>query len=557
MARQTRALHRVLICAAVIVSALWFRIPGIQRAMFRDWVDDSFFYVIIADGIVEGRGSTSDGIGATNGYHPLWMWVHVAIRYVLEDPLPGLAVMQFLILAAALLLLYQYASSYVSPTAALALALVAAVETTFLRVLGAGMETGLSFTFLLAILCMARQWPLEDLARTRKVVFQAALLGLFLSRLDGGLFWIAIAFTMLIHGGLSLSSVMQRAWIVTRLFAAPALMAAGYLLFNMWRFGTAMPISGRVKSLDFSRISAMGLSPYLESAWGRLVVLYAPNGWSWPAGLSPYGSLSGMLNSVFWVLYFILVILAVLSMIRGLRRRRQFDRSMGVLLVFCGLHTLYYTFLQIDRYSLSWAHGPELLLLALAVTWLLAGLAEKFDYGGMKAAAGIVLIATLVVSIWFVGRHRALHPGTIRDFRSSVRDFRDAVAYIRTHTDENEIIASQSIGFLGYYSDRRIVSMDGLLNSSSYFRDYLAPGETGRYLRENGVSMIAQSLRRDVDAVPYMAEVLGVDASDIRIEAEFDATPYVPRRYLIFRLSPESGTADVALKNYAGDVRGR
>jgi hypothetical protein len=114
----------------------------------------------------------------------------------------------------------------------------------------------------------------------------------------------------------------------------------------------------------------------------------------------------------------------------------------------------------------------------------------------------------------------------------------DRCRSVRVGSDENDIIASQSIGFLGHYSGRRIVSLDGLLNSTNCYREYLTAGESGQYLRENGVSLIAQSLRRDVEAVGYMAEVLGVDRSDLRIEAEFDDVSHVPRRYLIFRLSP-------------------
>ena len=42
--------------------------------------DDAYYYFKVAQNISEGHGSTFDGINRTNGYHPLWMAVHVAAR---------------------------------------------------------------------------------------------------------------------------------------------------------------------------------------------------------------------------------------------------------------------------------------------------------------------------------------------------------------------------------------------------------------------------------------------------------------------------------------------
>lgn len=44
--------------------------------------DDAFFYFQVARNIVEGHGSTFDGINLTNGYHPLWMLVCMAVFWL-------------------------------------------------------------------------------------------------------------------------------------------------------------------------------------------------------------------------------------------------------------------------------------------------------------------------------------------------------------------------------------------------------------------------------------------------------------------------------------------
>ena len=42
--------------------------------------DDFFYYLKIADQILAGHGISFDGLHATNGFHPLWLVVVLALR---------------------------------------------------------------------------------------------------------------------------------------------------------------------------------------------------------------------------------------------------------------------------------------------------------------------------------------------------------------------------------------------------------------------------------------------------------------------------------------------
>ena len=110
---------------------------------------------------------------------------------------------------------------------------------------------------------------------------------------------------------------------------------------------------------------------------------------------------------------------------------------------------------------------------------------------------------------------------------------------MRSHTGEREIIASESIGFLGWFSERPIVSLDGLLNSLEYYRNYLRPHRVGTYLRQHHVRYIAQALGKDVDPLRYMSGLLHVPVDDLRIAASFEGSSKNPRRYLVVELSRE------------------
>ncbi|HMG55744.1 MAG TPA: hypothetical protein VK601_19730, partial [Kofleriaceae bacterium] len=46
--------------------------------------DDAFYYFQIARNAALGRGFTFDGLAATNGFHPLYMWLIVPIFAVLQ-----------------------------------------------------------------------------------------------------------------------------------------------------------------------------------------------------------------------------------------------------------------------------------------------------------------------------------------------------------------------------------------------------------------------------------------------------------------------------------------
>ncbi|HVQ35874.1 MAG TPA: hypothetical protein VMT33_07660 [Candidatus Bathyarchaeia archaeon] len=516
---RARAVHVLLILAAVGVAALSFRAPGVDRAIFRDWADDAFFYVVVADNVVEGRGSTSDGIGRTNGYHPAWMAVHVAVRSLFDDPLRPLAAIQFALLAAVMLLLYRMLSERLGPTPALIAALIASFETSYRRVLGAGMETELAFAALLLLLVLLRGVRLHEIERKRRLAIQGALALLFFARLDGALFWIGLAGILAVERA-RLSSIL-------RLFAPPAALAAIYLAFNALYFGSAMPISGRIKALGLADIAAKGMD-YVRNVFDRLVLLYGLRT-SQELEFSIHFPRRDGFHLAEWALYLVVAGVTIAYLTRRWSKRGELDLAMKTLLAGVALHTIYYAFLQWDDYALSWARGPELLLLTVAAATIVAPLLRPRPIGYIA----VFLTLVLLVRTQRESVHRA---GVVRDFNTSGKAFLEGVAFLREHAAPDEIIASESLGFVGHYADRRIVSLDGLLNSVDYYRRYLRPGRIGDYLREHRVRYIAQGIRKDADPIAYMSGVLGVAPADLSIAASFDGPATIPRRYVVWDL---------------------
>ena len=50
-------------------------------------IDDGFFYFKVARNVANGLGFTFDGINRTNGFHPLWMAVCIAVYSIVRTNL--------------------------------------------------------------------------------------------------------------------------------------------------------------------------------------------------------------------------------------------------------------------------------------------------------------------------------------------------------------------------------------------------------------------------------------------------------------------------------------
>ncbi|WP_322509651.1 hypothetical protein [Anaerolinea sp.] len=119
--------------------------------------DDAFYYFQVARNISEGKGSTLDGIHASNGYHPLWMAVLIPVfslaRVDLVLPLRLTVLLSVLISAGTGILLYRFLSRSLHP----ALGMLAAALWVFFPpihqvVTRQGMEAGLNAFFVMLLL---------------------------------------------------------------------------------------------------------------------------------------------------------------------------------------------------------------------------------------------------------------------------------------------------------------------------------------------------------------------------------------------------------------------
>jgi hypothetical protein len=255
----------LLVLAAGAVVELFSRFrAGAAFLVFFD--DDYFYYLRIAQNIAAGRGSTFDGIHQTNGYHPLWLLVNVALASLFSGRAVFIALLLVILLCALATywLLRLSLRRYGSEAAAAGCAGLITAQALFL--MSGGMEIVLSIP-LLALLCWYRLCRFEPSGK------HAALYGLLcsalvLARLDSAIFVAQLALFEL----LAAHAAPRRKLVTAAVsFLAGLLPLLVYFALNLHLFHTLMPVSGQAKQLRLNHLpSASPWATALLHQWTPL-----------------------------------------------------------------------------------------------------------------------------------------------------------------------------------------------------------------------------------------------------------------------------------------------
>lgn len=198
--------------------------------------DDFFYYLKIADQILAGHGITFDGEHATNGFHPLWLAVILAVRTMA----PRLADFQalFTILLAGLTLATFWA-------ALRALERMGSAPSPFANICVATLYVFMfeKYSHAMEIKALGLFYPLYLDAHRRRRRWLEILTSclLVLTRLDFVLYF-------LVPGVVTLGKerrLGRNVWIA----AAPVLALGLYALWSHFEFAMWTPVSSAVKQL--------------------------------------------------------------------------------------------------------------------------------------------------------------------------------------------------------------------------------------------------------------------------------------------------------------------
>lgn len=434
----------VLFCAA-LVAAVW-SVPTLTLANLTP--DDAYYYLKIARNFVKGYGFSFDAINPTNGFQPLWMYLLLLPAYFTRELdveiFPRVALTYQSVLLAVSVYALHRALQRQCPAAIVilgdAIALVLG-----LRAFMNGMETivlFLAFTTTIWYLSHHEQVSLNAAYFATVGVLSAFV---FLARLDSVftlLAWVVLHAVMYGKNRLSWRYLLLMV-VVAGLLVAP------YLLYNLVAFGDWMPISGRLKN-SFPRIEQPDWAQVPLHHQAIIVVLLLATGWLW-RNVSSHRPLLLFLLS--W--------------------------SIGSALH--AIHTMLFMKWGVFKWHFAPYWMPVLVLLPLLLAPWRGTRWERASY-----ALGVVVWAVAALgAVWFF--RGVLAPKTPTWAQVTY----EAALWVRQHTSPDAVFAMKDAGRFGYYSDRRVINLDGLVNNMQ-LQEQIRAGRLREYLRERGVRYLVQ-----------------------------------------------------------------
>ena len=185
-------------------------------------------------------------------------------------------------------------------------------------------------------------------------------------------------------------------------------------------------------------------------------------------------------------------------------RTTTFLAATGWFAAACVLLVGYYRVMSVEVYL--WYYAPLALylivvLLHVAADFAAAAVAEQQSLTTVQA----ILVIPFVVAAFFTTK-QLLDP----QLRSLQEGDRAAALWVRDNTPPGTVIASWDAGVIGFFSDRPVVNLDGVVNSFEW-KDALdnQPEATRAFLDERGVQFIVNhgdlvngedpDIHRDVD----------------------------------------------------------
>ncbi len=435
--------------------------------------EDSFYYLRVARSIINGNGSTFDGIHPTNGFHPLWMLVSILVSLPFEagSPVPIHLLLSLCagLHASTAYLMYRAIGLAGDRTVAVVVALLWLFNYNIAGIALCGLETSLvAFLLILTLryyLCcrqnlgMAQGWKagllvgLTTLAR-----FDGALLGFFLAADQA-----VLAFTQ--------RERPRRA--LARIVPMSAAGSAAMIPWMVWSWnvsGSILPNSHRALRLWIGPETRLQ-----EDALAGLVQMFARYA---PDMARVYGFFPLSWPALAAAVVFVCILVS--------GRTKALGLPLFVFVVYPVAHSLYYafSFAPLNRYLY-----PAHLVVFAAIGLAAGGMSvSNRSRAAVRAFGGALLALVLLNVVWSGAMSWKEGKAAAGTHSLHWTMYSQAVPWLRKNVQPDEKIGAFNCGIYGYFSGRTVVNLDGVINDSVI--PYLEQGRLVGYLREEGITYV-------------------------------------------------------------------
>lgn len=427
--------------------------------------DDAYYYLQIGRNVANGRGVTFDGAGTTNGFHPLWMLL-VSACYAL--PVPDEASLRLALGASALVAALACVPLWAlvraltdSRGAAIAAAAAYGLNPVLAAMSVNGLETGLALAAFL--LCTERFLAfLRSPRRFETLTFGLAGGVMVLARTDAAL----ILFAMLLVAAATRAD--RRATVVAG--AVAALVTAPWFAWMalstqtlVQSSGEAVPIVAHGNGPHGLDAVTHGLRLLGETWWTQIPRFYFV-----PPPLEPAAVMA-------------LALVAAGVTIAAIRRRLEAGAAPLLAALALGVIALTVAHAGVRWYFRDW-YLPAIVpatIIAIAACW------SPLQASALRGAAGAAIVGLVAASYVAMGVHDWGEP------RYAIqRDIYDGARWIDGNTPPDAVVGSLNAGIVGYFSERRTVDLDGVVDSRAL--DAVRDKRLAAYAGERCVTHIAE-----------------------------------------------------------------
>ena len=237
-----------------------------------------------------------------------------------------------------------------------------------------------------------------------------------------------------------------------------------YLIYNFLEFGKVMPISGELKS-SFPQIE---LSLVFGNSFSKRYLLFA----------------------LFALVYFLVKVLFLKKNFKSPISHRNFSLFMLVFSSSIILHFIH-TILFMKWAVFGWHFLPYALFLSLAVSEICTALISLKVFRKTLRLFWFGFLALVIVCSIVLKNRNDMNI----DESWQVASYRTAV-WAKNNTESEKIFSMIDAGIFGFFSERRTINLDGLVNSLEY-QEVLRNKKLNEYFEENNVSYFVQFVLKD------------------------------------------------------------
>ena len=486
----------------IILSALAVAVAGLGLRLAIAWQDlrtltvkvlpdDAFYYFLTADRISNGQNISFDGITATNGFHPLWLFLLVPLYLLPGRTLPlhlGLTLSSVLdVVAGGLIGLAAWKLTQNKVAGLFAMTFYVLLPRNIFASVD-GVENALAAMLLSALLLvLVSAWREPPERWLRWSIATGVLAGLLvLARLESA---VVVAAGLLALALLRRGSLRWPAPLVV--IGVTVLVVAPWFIWSSVAVGTPVPVSGESSTwlrrehfqatnpdASIGDLVERGLN-YTSDVMDRAEVLYL---YTRPISVATLAGLAAL--GVHFLVF-----------ARGNSRK---DVARQILIVglpfaaFLGMLFVNSAYRwSVRAWYFAWGIPALTLLLSVAFSHLCtiaATVASKVRPQVPAVAAHFATYAGLAVLVAVL-----MYPHARDTWRWGYLPFQAdnyrAAQFLKQNTPQDARVASFNAGIVGYFSERTVINLDGVVNVDAFHA--LQDHRLLAYLRSAGVEYVA------------------------------------------------------------------